>query len=337
MRAVVYCGKEDIRVQDVAEPQIGPGENLVRVRYGGICGTDVAIYGGKHPRAKPPLVLGHEIFGRIAKVGAAVQGEYREGMRVAICPLIPCGRCLPCREGNVNVCETLRMVGIDRDGGFAEFLKVGPEQVVPVPDAVTDEQAAVVEPLSVAVHAVANSRFRPGDTALVIGGGPVGNLVAQVLQASGARTVIVSEPKPYRRDLAMRLGFPVIDPSREDVQQILQRLLGAASVDTVFEASGHPSAYNDAVLGCKVKGQINLVGAPRVRPEIDILDIVFKEISMTGARVYTPRDYLAAIALLARNAIQVAPLVERIPLEEAAAGFQKMISGDKSLKVLLAA
>jgi (R,R)-butanediol dehydrogenase/meso-butanediol dehydrogenase/diacetyl reductase len=335
MRAAVYCGKEDIQVREVAAPEIGAGEILVRVQYGGICGTDVAIYNGKHLRAQAPLVPGHEVFGRIDAIGSAVQGEWKKGMRVAIFPLIPCGRCTPCREGRVNVCETLRMVGIDRDGGFAEFLKVGPENVVAIPDSVTDEQAAVMEPLAVGVHAVENSLFRTGDTALVTGGGPIGNLVAQVLRASGAREVIVSEMKPYRRDLAARMGFPVFDPAGEHAQQALQRLLGSRFVDIVFEASGYPAAYQDAVQCCKVRGQINFVGVPRTMTEIDILGIVFKEISSSSSRVYRRRDYLGAIALLSRGAIDVLQLLDKVALSDAPSGFQRMKAADTSLKLLL--
>lgn len=335
MRAAVYKGIEDIQVLDVPKPEVGAGEILVRVRYGGICGGDMAIYAGKHPRAKAPLVPGHEIFGRIESTGAKVPDEWKEGMRVVLYPVVNCGHCAPCRENNVHVCETLRVVGIDRDGGFAEFVKLEPDKLFPIPDAVTDEQAVVIEPLAVAVHAVENSTFRVGDTALVTGGGPIGNLVAQVLRASGAREVVVSEVKQYRRDLAARMGFKVIDPSAEDTQQGLQRLLGTRFVDTVFEATGFEGAYKDAVKCCKVRGHISFVGIPKTPPTVDVLAILFKEIFTSSARMYSRKDYLGAIALLLRGAVDVLPLIEKIPLEDAPEGFHKMKAADTSLKVLL--
>ncbi len=335
MQAAVYLGIEDIQVKDVPKPEIGAGEILVRVQFGGICGGDMSIYAGKHPRAKAPLVPGHEIFGRIESTGAGAGDEWKKGMRVVLYPVVSCGKCAPCRENNIHVCETLRVVGIDRDGGFAEFVKVEPDKLFAIPDGVSDEEAVVIEPLAVAVHAVQNSAFRVGDSALVIGGGPIGNLVAQVLRASGAREVIVSEVKPYRRDLAARAGFKVIDPSAGDIQQSLQQLTGSRFADTVFEATGFAGAYKDAIQCCKVRGHIAFVGIPKTIPEVDILTILFKEIFTSSARMYSRKDYLGAIALLLRGAVDVLPLIEKIPLKDAPLGFHMMKAADTSLKVLL--
>src|SRR5215469_6159574 len=192
MQAAVYFGKEDVRVEDRPEPTVGDSEVLVRVRYAGLCGTDMTIYSGKHPRAQAPLVPGHEVLGRVEVSGSSVRNALQKGTRVAIYPLISCGRCVACVEGSAHVCEKLRLVGIDQDGGFAEFVKVEPHQLVPIPDELSDEQAALIEPLSVAVHAVHESGLHIGDTVLVTGGGPIGNLVAQVARASGAREVVIS-------------------------------------------------------------------------------------------------------------------------------------------------
>lgn len=335
MQAAVYCGTEDIQVKNLPRPEIASHEVLVRVRFGGICGTDMAIYAGKHPRAKAPLVPGHEVSGVIEEVGADVSAHWKPGMRVVIYPLITCGQCAPCREGNAHVCESLQLVGIDRDGGFAEFVRVEPEKLFAIPDSVTDEQAAVIEPLAVAVHSVENSRFRTGDTALVIGAGPIGNLVAQTLRASGARQVVVSEVKAYRRELAARMGFAVIDPSAESLQDGLRRILGSQFADCVFECTGYGSAYADAVQCCKVRGEISFVGVPKTPPQVDVLAIVFKEIFASSARVYRRRDYLGAIALMQTGAIDVLPILDRVALSDAVQGFLMMKKADTSLKVLL--
>jgi len=212
MKASVYMGKENIQVQDWPEPRLEAGEVLVRVRYAGICGTDMLIHSGKHPRVVPPRVLGHEIFGSVEEATPAAAGQWQRGTRVAIYPLISCGRCAPCSQGDAHVCEKLGLIGIDTDGGMAELVKARAAQLFAVPPEVTDEQAALVEPLSVAVHVVRTSGFRPGDLALVMGGGPIGNLIAQVLRASGARAVIVAEVKEFRRQLAQRQGFSTFNP-----------------------------------------------------------------------------------------------------------------------------
>ncbi len=336
MQAAVYYGRENLQVQNWPEPRLAAGEALVRVRYAGICGTDMTIYSGKH-RTIPPCVLGHEIFGSIAEIGPAVEPCWKLGARVAVFPLISCKQCTPCREGNAHVCEKLAVVGVDLDGGFAGYVKVAPDQLVEVPQNVDDDQAALIEPLSVAVHSVRNSRFRPGDTVLITGGGPIGNLLAQVLRASGARMVVVSEVKEFRRALAERLGFQTFDPSREDAKLALKRILGEPVVDQVFEATGFPAAYKDAVQCSKVRGEITFVGIPKTPPEVDIQTIVFKEIRASSSRVYTLHDYLGAIALLARRAVDVGPVItDRLPLKDAVLAFQKMFQAEASLKILLA-
>ncbi|HXK06118.1 MAG TPA: alcohol dehydrogenase catalytic domain-containing protein [Verrucomicrobiae bacterium] len=336
MQAALYCGKEDIRVQSIPEPEVGPADVLVRVVSTGICGTDMQIYGGRHPRARAPLVPGHEIFGRIADAGNAAGAKWRTGMRVAAYPLLYCRCCRPCREGNTHVCEKLGLTGIDCDGGFAEYVKVAPHQLIPVPDEVSDLQAAVIEPLAVAVHAVNESNFQVGQTALVTGGGPIGNLLAQTLRAAGARQVVVSECKPFRREIAGSLGFAAFDPSAETAPEALERLTGERCADIVFEATGHAAAYHDAVACCSVRGQISFVGIPKTPPALDILKIVYKEIQTTSARVYRFRDYLGAIALLSRGVVDVAPLVtDRIALAEAPLAYRKMRDADSSAKILV--
>jgi (R,R)-butanediol dehydrogenase / meso-butanediol dehydrogenase / diacetyl reductase len=336
MRAAVYYGKEDIQVKDWPAPKPGEGEVVVCVRYTGMCGTDMAIYAGKHPRVVAPLVPGHEIFGRIEALGNNTDCALPVGARVVIYPLISCGLCGPCAEGNAHVCERLGLVGIDRHGGFAEFVAVKQDQLIAVPNEVSDEEAAVVEPLAVAVHAVRESGFRTADTVLVTGGGPIGNLVAQVARASGASAVIISEMSTFRRDVAQRMGFLTFDPVQKGATHALKLLLGRPSVDIVYEATGSASAYKDAVCCCRVRGEITFVGIPKTPSEIDVQRIVFKELRTTSARVYRIRDYLAAIDLIRRRAVDLSPLITRIPLREAVNAFAQMKAGDSTLKILLA-
>ena len=337
MQAGVYQAPGVIKATDWPVPQLEAGEVLVRVRYAGICGTDLLIHSGKHPRVVPPRVLGHEIFGTVADAQSSADAAWKAGMRVAIYPLISCRRCTPCREGNAHVCEKLGLIGIDTDGGIAEYVKAVPEQIVAVPDAVNDEQAALIEPLSVAMHVVRMSGFRHGDTTLVMGGGPIGNLIAQVLRASGARAVVLTEVKAHRRALAAQLRLVTVNPTEESLRGAVQQLTGEPFVDRVFEATGAAGAYRDAVAICKVRGEIVLVGLPKTPPEVDVLNLVFKEIQTTGARVYTHQDYEAAIGLLERGAVNVMPLItDQLALADVERGFQKMRDADSSLKILFA-
>lgn len=335
MQAGVYSGVENLNLQEWPKPELNAGEVLVKVRYAGICGTDMMIHAGKHPRVVPPRVLGHEIFGTVVEKRTAGESKVKEGDRVAVFPLISCGRCAPCREGNAHVCEKLGLIGIDTDGGFAEYVKASPEQLIPVPPGVDDEQAALVEPLSVAVHVVRTSGFTAGDTALITGAGPIGNLIAQVLRAVGARRVLISEAKPFRRNLAERMGFAVVNPLETKPLEAIRSLTGESFADHVFEATGAKSAYHDAIQSCKVRGHITFVGLPKLPPELDVLSLVFKEIRTSGARVYTPKDFLVAISLLERGAIDVKSVVtDRLPLKHIEEGLRKMHDPDNSLKIL---
>ena len=335
MQAGVYNAVENLKLQEWPKPELNPGEMLVKVRYAGICGTDMMIHAGKHPRVVPPRVLGHEIFGAVVETRAPAETPIKEGDRVAVFPLISCGRCAPCREGNAHVCEKLGLLGIDTDGGFAEYVKVTPEQLIPVPPGVDDEQAALVEPLSVAVHVVRTSNFTAGDTALVTGAGPIGNLIAQVLRAVGARHVLISEAKPFRRDLAAKMGFAVVNPLEVKPVEAMRQLSGETFADHVFEATGATAAYRDAVQSCKVRGHITFVGLPKNPPEVDVLNLVFKEIRTSGARVYTPKDFRVAISLLERNAVDVKSIVtDRLPLKDIEEGLRRMHDPDRSLKIL---
>lgn len=336
MKAAIYQGAQDVVVEDRPVPTPSAGEVLLRVHETGICGSDMQIYAGTHPRAKAPFTPGHEIFGMVESLGEGVTGV-KKGDRVAVYPLISCGHCDPCRSGNAHVCEHLKLVGIDRDGGFAEFVAVGAHQLVPVPDAISNSEAVIIEPLAVAVHAVCDSRFRLGDTVLVTGGGPIGNLIAQTVRASGARQVVVSEVSDFRRRLLEGLGFDSFNPLQDDAADVLQHVTGKSTVDIVFEATGLAAAYEDALRCCQVRGHVSFVGIPKVTPPIDVQKMVYKEIHTSSARVYRHRDYAAAIALLVAKSVQAKPLItDRVPLSATPRAYELMKKADASGKIVIA-
>lgn len=333
MLAAVYYGMGQVRVEERPRPILGEGQVLLRLQAAGICGSDMQIFAGTHPRAKIGLVPGHEVFGRIEDANGT---GWKKGERVVIYPLISCGKCSPCLNGNSYVCEHLGLVGIDRDGGFAEFVVADEHQLVLVPDSIPDSDAGIVEPLAVAVHAIQNSDFRIGDTVLVIGAGPIGNLLTQTLHAAGATQIVVSEVLPFRRQLLASLGFAVFDPLAEPSSKALERLIGRSRADIVFEATGHSAAYQNAIDCCAVRGQISLVGIPKTIPSLDVQGIIFKELRLSSARVYRRRDYDAAIALLSREALKVAALItDRVPLSQAPRAYKLMKSAAASGKIVI--
>jgi (R,R)-butanediol dehydrogenase/meso-butanediol dehydrogenase/diacetyl reductase len=332
MFAAVYEGANAIGLEEVPKPTPPKGWSLVEVGHVGICGTDLAIFSGLHPRAKTPLIMGHEFSGRVVEPGNG--GHLEEGQKVVVEPLMVCNRCRACRTGNSHVCESLRLFGIDYPGGMAQFTVVPAERVYPVPDTITLEHAAVIEPLAVAVHAVRISSFRPRDTTVVHGAGPVGLLIALVLKASGASQVIVSEPNRYRLDVARRLGLTAVDANADPTSEILSHTDGDGA-DVVFDAAGSPGVASQLAATCRILGQVVLVGIYKKPTALDLQALAFKEVSMRGSRVYTSYDFEVACALAAGGRVPLEPLISHVlPLSEVTGGFDLLSKGGAALKVM---
>ena len=202
---------------------------------------------------QPPLVIGHELSGRLAELPPGYTGEFSVGDPVTVNPLISCNRCTPCLTGQSHVCRQLRLTGIDTDGGFAEFTKVPLGQLVKLPAGMSLEHGAIVEPVAVAVHAIRRSAFKIGDIVLVIGGGPMGVLVALTAKCAGARRVIVIEPNDFRRNLICELGF---EAKREVEHEMLMRVTNGDGFDIVYEVAGVQAAMDAAIKYCKIRGQV---------------------------------------------------------------------------------
>jgi len=314
MKAALWIGTEEIEVREINRPTPGPGEALVQVAYGGICGTDLMIYLGKHPRAKAPLVMCHEFSGVVVQ---AVAGSVPEGTRVAINPLISCGKCYACRHGIPHVCEKLGLVGIDQDGGFAEYVAVPAYMLKPFADALPQVQAALVEPLAVAVHAVRVSDLKVGDITAVLGAGPIGIMTAQVARLAGARQVFVSERSPKRLEIARDLGFNVVDASQESVVDAVMDATAGVGVPVVFETAGVQPTLNDAARLARIGGQILQVGIPKSPPTVDLTTLLFREVRRTPIRVYRDEDVELAVAIAGTGSLDlVKPVTHVLPLEE---------------------
>jgi 2-desacetyl-2-hydroxyethyl bacteriochlorophyllide A dehydrogenase len=219
MRALVYIGPDQLELSEMAAPVPAPGEALVRVRYAGICGTDLHLWHGEMTAVRPPVIVGHELVGEVVE---DTTGRFEPGQRVAVEPLLVCGTCRACREGASHVCRSLRVQGVHANGGAAELLATPTDRLHAIPEGLSWEAAACTEPASVAVHMVRRAGVELGDTVLVLGGGPIGFLVASVARAAGARRVLVSEVSRSRLDLCRRAGLETIDASRADPIQVIR-------------------------------------------------------------------------------------------------------------------
>jgi 2-desacetyl-2-hydroxyethyl bacteriochlorophyllide A dehydrogenase len=332
MKAIRYQGKETIVFEEVSTPVISQGEALIRVAFSGICGSDVGIYSGYHPRAKAPLVLGHEFAGEIVELPAGYQGELSLGDSVTVNPLLFCGQCTPCRTGNSHVCRTLGLTGIDQDGSFAEFVKVKTRQIIKLPIGMSHEHGAIVEPVAVAVHAVRRSAMQLGDFVLVVGGGPIGFLIAAAAKFAGAGEVAVIEPNAFRRSVIAELG--VVTLALEDSEKVME-LTNHDGADIVFEAAGVPGTIESAVKYCRIRGQIVNAGVFKQPVPVNLQRVNFAELDIIGTRVYSQEAFRAAAKLIADHPVITKVITHKLPLSEAQTGINLMARGGDSLKILL--
>jgi len=330
MRAVVVVGPRRVIVTERRVPEVREGETLVAVRACGICGSDLLIYRGSHPFVKGERVPGHEFS------GVVVEGE-RRGERVVAEPLIPCGSCDLCRRGEYNVCRRLAVLGVHVDGAMAEYVRVPSQRLYKLPNGVSFEEGALVEPLAVAVHIVKRAEVGLGDSMLILGAGPIGLLTLQVAKVAGAGRIYVSDLLEYRLRIAEEMGAEhVIDASREDVAGEVLSLTGGRGVDVVVEAAGARGTWQQAVRAARPHGRIVVAGFSGGNAEVRISDVIAKELHIIGSRVYC-HDFPTALELLARGVVNIRRLItHRFPLRDAAKAFEvadRRLEG--ALKVLV--
>lgn len=294
MKAAVWYGRKDVRILDIPEPTVGPGKVKIRVRWCGICGTDLHEYAAgpifipvdePHPLTgqKAPVVLGHEFSGDVVEIGEGVT-RVQVGDRVCVEPIIHCGTCPACVAGKYNLCSVIAFHGISSpDGGaFSEITMAHQSMVHKVPEGMSYERAAIVEPAAMVIHAIRRSNFRVGDRVAVFGAGPIGLLLTQCIKAAGARDIIAIETASARREHAMKMGATTtIDPAANDtVSAILERT--GTGVDVAFEATGVPAALKDAIASTSFDGQIVIVSVWEGAAKIEPNQFVFQERQLLG-------------------------------------------------------
>jgi 2-desacetyl-2-hydroxyethyl bacteriochlorophyllide A dehydrogenase len=340
MKAAVFKGIKDVRVEDVAEPEAGPDDVVVAVRACGICGSDLHTY--LHGSfVEPGQVMGHEFAGEVIAAGDDVRGLV-VGDRVTASPIVPCGDCPRCAEGRYNLCALAWTTGIayGRPGAFAERVRiphsVAGENVFKLADDVSDEAGATVEPLAVAVHAVRLVGDVTGQTALVLGLGAIGQQVVQVLRAAGAERVIGIDLSPLRLEAAAVLGAEAVDGSAGIDAALAGALRPGGEVDVVFECSGVPALAASALEVVKGGGTIVVLALYDDPVTFNPTVLVQKEIRLQGSIAYTSDDFAEAVALISRGAVQAAPLItQRESLDSVAEAFEVQLQKDRSLKVLV--
>jgi (R,R)-butanediol dehydrogenase/meso-butanediol dehydrogenase/diacetyl reductase len=335
MRQAVYTGPRTIALRDTPSAAPGPGDVLIDVSYTGVCGTDLHIFhGDMDGRVQAPVVLGHEMSGRIAALGQGVD-RWAIGDPVTVMPLDWCGECPACRAGNSHVCQRLNFIGIDSPGAMQQSWTVPAQTLIRLPESLSLRTAALVEPTAVAVHDVRRAGLRPNETALVVGGGPIGLLIALVARSEGA-DVVVAEVNARRRARAESLGFTTLDPLSTDVTGWIDNWTDTAGVDVTFEVSGAAAGVETAVDAMRVRGRLCLV-AIHPRPQLVNLHRFFwRELTLVGARLYRAPDFERAVELLNTGVIPAPGLITReVPLADAAAAFAELEAGEGVMKILV--
>lgn len=341
MKALLLKQYKELEVADLPIPQPGPEDVLVRVAACGICGSDVHGFDGSSGRRIPPLVMGHEAAGVISEVGSAVK-NWKPGDRVTFDSTVSCGRCHFCRRGEINLCDNRQVLGVScgdyrRNGAFAEYVLVPQNILYRLPDNLPFESAAMIEAVSIAVHAVNITPISLGDTAVVVGSGMIGLLTIQAAKLAGCSRVYAIDLADNKLEMARQLGAAEgFNPKDCDpVAEILARTHGRGA-DVVLEAVGATEPVKTAIACVRKGGTVTLIGNITPKIEINLQQVVTRQIRLQGSCA-SAGEYPACIELLASGAIQVSPIISATaPLEDGASWFSRLYSHEPNLmKVIL--
>lgn len=337
MKALVWTEKEKVELQNRPLPDTA-GKILIQVAYAGICGSDISVYLGKHPRAKAPLIMGHEFVGVVEAIGEGVETDLKKGDKVVVDPLIYCGKCNACLNGNTHVCRALNLYGTDCDGGMAEYVAVADHTVLKLPEDMDLKTAALIEPVAVIVHGLRMIKKNFYTSACITGLGPMGLLAAIMLKNSGVNRLFTVETNKKRAEHARRLGFEVIDPKTEDVVSYIKKRTGGEGVEVFVEASGAPMSAAVMTDITSVRGEILLLSVFKEPAAVDLRAVNFKEQILVGCRVYTQLDFKDAISYTYNHADEISAIISHLhPIEDGQRVFQDMIRGStEAMKVLFA-
>lgn len=328
MKAALWYGKNDVRVEDIEDPVVEQGSVKIKVKWCGICGSDLHEYlqgpifipvGQPHPLSKKaaPIVLGHEFSGEVVEIGQGVT-KFNIGDRVIVEPIVSCGKCPACKEGKYNLCSSLGFHGLcGSGGGLAEYTVFPEEFVHKIPDNMTYEQAALVEPMAVALHSIRIADFKTGDTAIVLGSGPIGLATIECLKAAGAKLVIVLQRKSIRQEYAKRAGADIVlDPTEVNIVEEVKKLTDGVGVDVAFETTGAKIGFDIGLDSIKYEGTMVITSIWEEEISFNPNTLVFSEKKVVGTLAYR-HEFPATIAQMSDGRIKAdGYITKKIALED---------------------
>lgn len=334
MNALFYEGNHSFTIKTIEKTPLNAGEVRLKMAYVGVCGTDVHIYHGKmDARVKPPQIIGHEVSGEIEEIGEGVTG-WQIGDRVTVRPLNP-GVEMPSDNGYRHIGQHLKFIGIDSAGGMQQFWNVPAFTLHRLPENLSLSLGAMIEPLAVACHDVRLGKLEAGENAVIIGGGPIGLLIALVARQKGAN-VLISEVNPNRIAFIETLGIKTVNPIEQDLVKVVEEFTDGAMADVVFEVSGVQAGVTAMTQIPRVRGRIVMVAIHSEPKAVDLFKFFWREIQLIGARVYEPEDFEEAIALAASGELPLEKMITQIsPLADAKQVFETIDKNPAGMKYLL--
>lgn len=336
MKQAIMTEPGKIMFQEVEIPPVGPGQIKVKMKRIGVCGSDIHVNHGKHPYTSYPVVQGHEVSAEVVEAGPDVK-DFAAGDKVTIQPQVVCGKCYPCTHGMYNACEFLKVMGFQTTGMASEYFVTEASKALRLPDDMSYDHGAMIEPLAVAVHAVRRFGDIAGKSALVLGGGPIGNLVAQTCKAQGAKTVLLSELSEYRLRTAQKCGIETVDPSKNDLKEAMNKTFGPDGADVIFECVGVNATMEQAINYARKGSDIIVVGVFADFGTINMGFVQDHELRLIGTAMYRVEDYAEAIRLVGEGRIEFDALItDHVPFEEYPLAY-KIIDEqkDKAMKVII--
>ena len=333
--AAYYRGDKTFVVGDAQACQPGADQVRIQIAFCGICGTDMHVYhGNMDARVGLNRIVGHEMSGVVDAVGTGVS-NVTVGQKVVVRPLDHCGDCPACDAGHHHICHKLKFLGLDTDGAMQELWTVPAYTLHILPDDLRLDHAALIEPVAVACHDVRLSGLKPNEDVVVIGGGPIGVLVAMVARDAGGK-VVISEVNPNRLAIAEKLGFDTVNPAASDLAETINGRTNNKGADVVFEVSGTQPGVDAMTAVAATRARIVMVAIHAQKPAIDLFQFFWRELKLIGARVYEPEDYEKAIATIASGGVDAETIITDVsPLSDIQAAFEALDSSPTAMKSLI--
>ena len=300
-----------IEFRETPRPIAAEGQVLVRIMRIGICGSDIHVYHGKHPFTRYPVTQGHEVSGRIEAVGSGVEG-LSVGQKVTIEPQVCCGHCYPCTHGKYNLCEELKVMGFQTTGTASEYFTVDAAKVTPLPETMSYDEGAMIEPLTVTVHAAKRFPELKGARVAILGCGPIGILLMQSCKALGAASVLVTDVSDYRLSVARSVGADyAVNTGETDMEQALRDAFGSDKADVIYDCAGSDITMGQAIRCARKGSTIVLVAVFSKLASVDLAVLNDHELELNTSMMYRHEDYVDAIRLVSEGKVQLRPLMSR--------------------------